>query len=40
MNYYWYTFADGYRTCVRGFSENELKVEKAKHGDVVKVERA
>jgi HSP20 family molecular chaperone IbpA len=38
--YYWYTFADGYSVCVTGFSKNELKIEIAKHGVVVSIERA
>jgi hypothetical protein len=33
--YYWFTFADGYRCCVRGFSKQELAVEKRKHGKLV-----
>ena len=40
IKYYWYTFEDGYKCCVRGFSENELKVEIAKHGKVVRVVKA
>ena len=31
MKYYWLEFADGYSVCVRGFSKQELKVEKSKH---------
>jgi len=38
--YYWYTFADGYRCCVRGFSPQELQNEVDKHGMMVKKERA
>ena len=38
--YYWYTFADGYRCCVRGFSSREFQNEIDKHGNVVKKERA
>ncbi len=33
--FYWLTFADGYRVCVRGFSKHELKVEESKHGKLV-----
>lgn len=40
MNYYWFTFEDGYRCCVRGFSDHELAVEVKKHGRVVKKESA
>lgn len=36
MNFYWYTFADGYSVCVRGFSKQELKVEESKHGKLTK----
>ena len=39
ITYYWYTFEDGYKVCVRGFSENELKIEIAKHGKVVRIVR-
>ena len=38
--YFWYTFADGYRVCVRGFSKQELAVEVKKHGKVIKKESA
>lgn len=38
--YYWFTFADGYSVCVRGFSNQELKVEEMKHGKLVKKECA
>ena len=38
--YYWYTFEDGYATCVRGFSQQELKIEIMKHGKVVSVKEA
>ena len=40
MNYFWFTFADGYRVCVRGFSKQELAVEVQKHGKVIKKESA
>jgi hypothetical protein len=33
--WYWYTFADGYRVLVRGFSAQERKVEEQKHGRVI-----
>ena len=33
--YYWFTFADGYRTCCRGFSKQELAVEERKHGKLI-----
>lgn len=37
--YWWYRFADGYEVCVAGFSDNELKIETAKHGKVVSIRR-
>ena len=36
MKYYWFTFADGYSVCVRGFSKQELKVEESKHGKLLR----
>ena len=36
--YYWFTFADGYRCCVPGFSSQELAVEERKHGKLVRKE--
>ena len=39
-DFYWFTFEDGYRVCVRGFSKQELAVEEKKHGRVVRKERA
>ena len=33
--FYWFTFADGYRVCTRGFSKQELAVEERKHGKLV-----
>lgn len=33
--FYWFTFADGYRVCTRGFSRNELIREEIKHGKIV-----
>lgn len=33
--WYWYTFQDGYRMCVRGLSAQERKAEERKHGKVV-----
>ena len=33
--YYWFTFADGYSVCVRGFSKQELAVEESKHGKLI-----
>ena len=38
--YYWFTFADGYTVCVKGFSKQELRVEVRKHGRLIKKERA
>ena len=40
IKYYWFTFADGYRVCARGFSKLELSVEERKHGKLVKKELA
>lgn len=34
--FYWYTFADGYRVCVKGFSKSELKREIIKHGELIR----
>ena len=36
----WYTFEDGYRVCVRGFSAQEMRVEVRKHGKLVEVHPA
>ena len=33
--YFWFTFADGYSVCVRGFSKQEFAVEESKHGKLV-----
>lgn len=33
--FYWFTFADGYRACTRGYSKLELKVEERKHGKLM-----
>lgn len=33
--FYWFTFADGYRCCTRGFSAQERRVEERKHGKLV-----
>lgn len=38
--YYWYTFKDGYRVCVKGFSKNELAWEVKKHGKLITKEQA
>ncbi len=38
-HYYRYTFTDGYSVCVAGFSKSELKIEIAKHGEVVRIVR-
>lgn len=40
MKYYWFTFADGYRVCTRGFSKQELQAEENKHGKLIKKEGA
>lgn len=33
--WYWYTFADGTRVCVRGMSAQEKRVEESKHGKLI-----
>jgi hypothetical protein len=33
--FYWFTFSDGYRVCVRGFSKQEMAIEVQKHGKLV-----
>lgn len=33
--WYWYTFEDGSRQCVKGMSAVELAAEKRKHGELV-----
>lgn len=38
--FYWFTFADGYRCCTRGYSRQELRVEESKHGRLVRKEEA
>ena len=38
--FYWFTFADGYSVCARGFSKQELRVEESKHGKLQKKEKA
>jgi len=35
MKVYVYTFADGYRVWVRGFSARELKAQEQKHGKLI-----
>lgn len=37
--FYWYYFEDGYKVCVSGFSKNELKIEIAKHGKIIRIVR-
>ena len=34
--YFWFTFADGYSVCVRGFSKQELAIEEQKHGKLLR----
>lgn len=34
-NFYWFTFADGYAVCCRGFSRQELRSEVLKHGKLI-----
>ena len=38
--FYWYTFADGYKVCARGFDRIELKHEILKHGKLMSKVRA
>ena len=38
--YYWFTFEDGYKFCVRGLSKRELSLEERKHGKLIKKEKA
>jgi len=38
--FYWFIFEDGYETCVKGFSKQELRVEERKHGKLIKKVRA
>lgn len=38
--YFWFTFADGYQVCARGFSRQELRIEESKHGKLVRRECA
>lgn len=33
--FYWFTFADGYSECVKGYSKQELKVIERKHGKLI-----
>ena len=35
--FYWFTFTDGYKVCVRGFSRQEMAIEEQKHGRLVSV---
>ena len=35
MKFYWFEFADGYRCCVAGMSNRELRIEESKHGKLV-----
>lgn len=36
MYFYWFIFKDGYKICCAGLSRQELKVEEAKHGKLIK----
>lgn len=40
QNWYWFIFADGYRTCVRGMNKAELAAEVRKHGKLCFKEKA
>jgi hypothetical protein len=33
--FYWFTFADGYTVCTRGFDRIEKMHEEAKHGKII-----
>lgn len=33
--YFWFTFADGYQVCAKGFSPTELYFEERKHGKLI-----
>lgn len=33
--YYWFTFADGYKECVRGYNTTEKKWAELKHGKII-----
>jgi hypothetical protein len=37
--FYWFTFADGYCECVRGYDRVEKKHMEMKHGKIVRKER-
>lgn len=36
MKFYWFIFEDGYRTCVMGLSERELRWEESRHGKLIR----
>ena len=36
MKFYWFEFEDGYRCCVAGMSNQELRVEENKHGKLLR----
>ena len=36
MRFYWFEFEDGYRCCVAGMSNQELRVEESKHGKLLR----
>ena len=38
--FYWFTFADGYRVCARGFDKIEKMWAEREHGKIVKKEKA
>ena len=38
MKFYWFEFEDGYRCCVAGMSNQELRVEESKHGKLLRKE--
>lgn len=40
MTFYWFTFADGYRECVRGYNATERKHAERKHGKIISKIRA
>jgi hypothetical protein len=38
--FYWFIFSDGYSTCVKGMSKQELRIEENKHGKLIDKRRA
>lgn len=38
--FYWFTFADGFSVCTRGFSAQEMRVQVRNHGKLISKERS